>query len=55
MGEMLCGHKLFVGNSSLSQLEKIVELIGKPESSNINEISNHILAAIQAEKKKSFT
>lgn len=30
MGELLCGKPLFTGNSTMNQLEKIIQVIGKP-------------------------
>lgn len=42
-GEMLCYHPLFTGTSALNQIEKIVELIGKPEDSNLSDMAPYVL------------
>lgn len=40
---MLCHHPLFVGNSTFNQIEKIVELIGKPNDTNLSELAPYVL------------
>lgn len=52
---MLCYHTLFTGTSALNQVEKIVELIGKPSDSNLSEMAPYVLQGIQTDKKKSFS
>ncbi|CAD8195261.1 unnamed protein product [Paramecium octaurelia] len=54
-GEMLCHHPLFVGNSTFNQIEKIVELIGKPNDTNLSELAPYVLQGIQPDRKKAFT
>ncbi|CAK59140.1 unnamed protein product (macronuclear) [Paramecium tetraurelia] len=54
-GEMLCHHTLFTGNSTFNQIEKIVELIGKPNDTNLSELAPYVLQGIQSDRKKAFT
>ncbi|CRG95819.1 mitogen-activated protein kinase 1, putative [Plasmodium gallinaceum] len=40
MGELLSGKPLFRGNSTMNQLEKIIEIIGKPNRKDIEDIKS---------------
>lgn len=42
MGELLCGKPLFTGNSTMNQLEKIIQVIGKPNKKDIEDIRSII-------------
>lgn len=35
VGEMVVGKAIFAGNSTLNQLEKIIELIGRPKPEDL--------------------
>lgn len=58
LGELLVGKPIFQGKSSLNQIEKVLELVGKPSAEDIETIeSPHaetILNSINLFKKKSF-
>jgi len=58
LGELIVGKALFQGTSTLNQIEKVLELIGKPKPEDIDAIdSPHaatILSSINVTKKKSF-
>lgn len=40
MGELLSGKPLFRGNSTMNQLEKIIEVVGKPSKKDIEDIKS---------------
>jgi len=58
LGELIVGKALFQGTSTLNQIEKVLELIGKPKPDDIESIeSPHaatILSSISVTKKRSF-
>lgn len=58
LGELIVGKAIFQGTSTLNQIEKVLELIGKPTPDDIESIeSPHaatILSSINVSKKKSF-
>jgi len=58
LGELIVGKAIFQGTSTLNQIEKVLELIGKPKPEDIESIeSPHaatILSSINIAKKKSF-
>jgi len=58
LGELIVGKAIFQGTSTLNQIEKVLELIGKPKPEDIESIdSPHaatILSSINVQKKKSF-
>jgi len=58
LGELIVGKALFQGTSTLNQIEKVLELIGKPKADDIESIeSPHaatILSSISVTKKRSF-
>jgi len=58
LGELLVGKPIFQGKSSLNQIEKVLELVGKPKSEDVEAIdSPHaetILNSLSGIKKKSF-
>jgi mitogen-activated protein kinase 15 len=58
LGELIVGKAIFQGTSTLNQIEKVLELIGKPKPEDIESLeSPHaatILSSVNAVKKKSF-
>jgi len=58
LGELIVGKALFQGTSTLNQIEKVLELIGKPKTEDIESLeSPHaatILSSINVSKKRSF-
>jgi len=58
LGELIVGKAIFQGTSTLNQIEKVLELIGKPKADDIESVeSPHaatILSSIDVSKKKSF-
>jgi len=58
LGELIVGKAIFQGTSTLNQIEKVLELIGKPKAEDIESVeSPHaatILSSINVTKKKSF-
>jgi len=58
LGELLVGKPIFQGKSSLNQIEKVLELVGKPKAEDIESIeSPHaetILNSLALFKKKSY-
>ena len=59
LGELIIGKAIFPGTSTLSQLEKILELTGKPKPEDIagveSELAGNILASINVTKKKNVS
>lgn len=59
MGEMIIGKAIFPGTSTLNQIERIIELIGKPKPEDLEAIqaplAEQVLASINTQKKKSFS
>jgi len=58
LGELITGKAIFPGTSTLNQIEKVLELIGKPKPEDIDSlespVAHNILSSINATKKKSF-
>ena len=58
LGELIIGKPIFPGTSTLNQIERVLELTGKPSQEDIEAIaSDHttaILSSINITKKKSF-
>jgi len=58
LAELIVGKAIFQGTSTLNQIEKVLELIGKPKPEDIDSVeSPHaatILSSINVTKKKSF-
>lgn len=58
IGELIVGKAIFPGTSTLNQIERIIELLGKPRSDEIDSLDSplagNILASISSTKKKSF-
>jgi len=56
LAELLIGKALFSGNSTLNQLEKIVELLGYPTREDVVHLESHfsvdILSQLTSSKKK---
>ncbi|SOV19115.1 mitogen-activated protein kinase 1 [Plasmodium sp. gorilla clade G2] len=46
MGELLSGKPLFTGNSTMNQLEKIIQVIGKPDKKDIEDIRSSFAETI---------
>lgn len=58
VGELVVGKAIFPGNSTLNQIERILELLGKPKEDDIksleSNLAENILQSIEIQKKKSF-
>ncbi|CAK67545.1 unnamed protein product (macronuclear) [Paramecium tetraurelia] len=58
LGEMLLGKAIFSGSSTLNQIEKIIELIGRPKIEDLETINAplalQVLDGIQMQKRKSY-
>mmetsp|Transcript_34391 Transcript_34391/g.31097 ORF Transcript_34391/g.31097 Transcript_34391/m.31097 type:complete len:105 (+) Transcript_34391:721-1035(+) len=58
LGELIIGKPIFPGTSTLNQIERVLELVGKPKGEDIESIkSQHteaILSSINLTKKRSF-
>lgn len=59
LGELIIGKPVFPGTSTLNQIERIIELIGKPLAEDIealeSQISWDILRSINVTQRKSFS
>lgn len=59
LGELINGKSTFPGNSTLNQIEKILQLIGRPSQKDIESIDSplaaNIIASTNIPKKKTFT
>lgn len=58
LGEMMIGKAVFPGTSTLNQIEKIIEVLGKPRNEDIeslnSDLAENIINSININKKKSF-
>lgn len=58
LGELIVGKAIFPGTSTLNQIERILELVGKPKPEDIealeSELSWNILNTISICKRKGF-
>lgn len=58
VGEMFVGKAIFPGNSTLNQIERVIELLGRPRPEDLEAIgaplAAQVLATLSAQKKKSF-
>jgi mitogen-activated protein kinase 15 len=58
LAELIVGKAIFQGTSTLNQIEKVLELIGKPKADDIESVesphASTILSSINVTKKKSF-
>jgi len=58
IGELIVGKAIFPGTSTLNQIERIIELLGKPRGDEIDSLDSplaaNILASINTSKKKAF-
>ena len=58
LGELIIGKAIFPGTSTLNQIERVLELIGKPKDEDINSLESpvayNILSSINVNKKKGF-
>ncbi len=58
LGELIIGKAIFPGTSTLNQIERVLELTGKPKSEDIESIDSpvawNILASVNVTKKRSF-
>ena len=58
LGELIVGKAIYPGNSTLNQIERILELTGKPKPEDIDSIESplaaNILSQINVTKKKTF-
>ena len=59
LGEMINGKAIFPGNSTLNQIERIVEVLGKPRNEDVESIDSllcrNILSNISIGRRKGFT
>lgn len=58
LGELIVGKAIFPGTSTLNQIERVLELIGKPKPEDIESIESqlawNIIGSINITKKKTF-
>lgn len=58
LGELITGKAIFPGTSTLNQIERVLELIGKPKPEDIDSLESpvayNILSSINVTKKKGF-
>lgn len=58
IAEIILGKALFMGNSTINQIEKVVELLGAPNAEDIlaleSPFSHEILSQINSPKKRRF-
>lgn len=58
IGELVVGKAIFPGTSTLNQIERVIELLGKPKEDDVESIESQlswsILSSINVTKKKSF-
>mmetsp|Transcript_21560 Transcript_21560/g.18587 ORF Transcript_21560/g.18587 Transcript_21560/m.18587 type:complete len:89 (+) Transcript_21560:683-949(+) len=58
IGELIVGKPIFPGNSTLNQIERVLELIGKPKPEDAESINSQhtsaILSSVNLTKKRSF-
>ena len=58
LGELIIGKAIFPGTSTLNQIERVLELTGRPKSEDIDAIESqvawNILTSINPQKKRSF-
>ncbi|CAD8209008.1 unnamed protein product [Paramecium pentaurelia] len=58
VGEMIVGKAIFPGTSTLNQIERIIELCGRPKPEDLEAIqaplAEQVLQSINTQKKKSF-
>ncbi|CAD8126233.1 unnamed protein product [Paramecium sonneborni] len=58
VGEMIVGKAIFPGTSTLNQIERIIELCGRPKPDDLEAIqaplAEQVLQSISTQKKKSF-
>ena len=56
IGELIIGKAIFPGTSTLNQIERIIELLGKPKQEEVEALESplaaNILASINVNKKK---
>jgi len=59
LGELITGKSVFPGNSTLNQIEKILELVGRPSQKDIEAIDSplatNIISSTTIPKKKTFS
>ena len=59
LGELIIGKSLFPGNSTLNQIERILEVIGRPNQKDIESIESplaaNIISSTNIPKKKNFS
>lgn len=59
LGELVLGKAIFPGTSTLNQIERILEYIGKPSQDDINsldsELASNIINSINCNKKRSLS
>ena len=58
LGELILGKAIFPGNSTLNQIERIMELLGRPTNDEIKAMESplaaNILSNILVNKKRTF-
>ncbi|CAD8111786.1 unnamed protein product [Paramecium sonneborni] len=59
LGEMIVGKAIFPGTSTLNQIERIIELIGRPKQDELDAIqaplAEQVISSITTQKRKSIT
>ncbi|CAD8195599.1 unnamed protein product [Paramecium pentaurelia] len=59
LGEMIIGKAIFPGTSTLNQIERIIELIGRPKQDELDAIkaplADQVISNISTQKRKSIT
>lgn len=59
LAEMYFGKSIFPGNSTINQVERIIELLGRPTQEDIESLDSYAakdcFSQISIQKKKSFT
>jgi mitogen-activated protein kinase 15 len=58
IGELIVGKAIFPGTSTLNQIERVLELLGRPKPEEVEALESplaaNILSSINIQKKRSF-
>lgn len=58
LGELIIGKAIFPGTSTLNQIERVLELTGKPKPEDVDslesDVAKNILGTINTARKKNF-
>ena len=59
LGELVVSKAIFPGTSTLNQIERILELLGKPSEADIESLDSplaaNILTSVNVQKRRSFS